>query len=57
MGKNRLMNLLTLGLCSMFLLAGCTCTQTQENKPSFDEPRYASSPEWIKELGEKNQAT
>ena len=57
MRKNRLMNLLTLGLCSMFLLAGCTCTQTQEKKPAFDEPRYASSPEWIKELGEKNQAT
>ena len=57
MRKNRLMNLLTLGICSMFLLAGCTSTQSQEQKLSFDEPSYTTSPEWVKALGEKNQAT
>lgn len=59
MKKYKILKILFMVVCSMFLLSGSAFSQNDNcgDAISAEQPLYASSPDWVAKLGEKKKAT
>ena len=59
MKKYKILKILFMGVCSMFLVSGSAFSQNDNCGDAIraEQPLYASSPDWVAKLGEKKKAT